>query len=54
MRIPPGFNTVSPYFFVNDTEGFVAFLIDRLGGVRDRWGNLWWISQRLIDGRYTP
>jgi PhnB protein len=25
---------------------------DRQGGVRDAWGNLWWISERLIDGPY--
>lgn len=26
---------------------------DRQGGVRDAWGNLWWISQRLVDAGYT-
>jgi len=26
---------------------------DRQGGVRDPAGNLWWISQRLVDGPYT-
>lgn len=128
MRIPPGFNTVTPYFFVDDAAGFLDFLVhglggieigrhmngdrianaqvrlgtstvmvseasasfpsmpasyylyvgsageamakaiaagatqvmevadmpygDRQGGVRDAWGNLWWISQRLIDGPY--
>ncbi|MBX9900870.1 MAG: VOC family protein, partial [Burkholderiaceae bacterium] len=25
---------------------------DRQGGVRDAWGNIWWISQRLITGAY--
>lgn len=25
---------------------------DRQGGVRDRWGNIWWISQRLVEGPY--
>lgn len=25
---------------------------DRQGGVRDPCGNLWWISQRLVDGPY--
>lgn len=128
MRIPPGFNTVTPYFFVDDAARFLDFLAqglggieigrhmngdrianaqvrigtstvmvseastafpamaasyylyvgsadeamntaiaagattvmnvadmpygDRQGGVRDAWGNLWWISQRLIDGPY--
>ena len=128
MRIPPGFNTVTPYFFVEDASGFLDFLVrglggeevlrhldgerianaqvrlgtstvmvsessarfpampasyylyvadaddamsraiaagaesimpvadmpygDRQGGVRDAWGNLWWISQRLVDGPY--
>ncbi len=130
MFVPPGFNTVSPYFFVDDAEAFIAFLVDglggvetlrsmrtdgcvanvqvrigtstvmvsesspafaamassfylyvddadasmtravaagadvvmtvddmpygdRQGGVRDRHGNLWWISQRLADGPYA-
>ena len=26
---------------------------DRQGGVRDAWGNLWWISQRLVAGGYS-
>ena len=25
---------------------------DRQGGVRDAWGNIWWISQRLAEGPY--
>ncbi len=25
---------------------------DRQGGVRDAHGNLWWISQRLVEGAY--
>lgn len=25
---------------------------DRQGGVRDPCGNIWWISQRLVDGPY--
>ncbi len=33
MYIPPGFSTVTPYFFVTNAEGFVAFLIAGLGGV---------------------
>jgi PhnB protein len=131
MHIPPGFNTVTPYFFVQDAEAFVSFLVnglagtetcrtmrpdglianvqvrlgtstvmvseaterykpmanayylyvddaddstrralehgatlemevgdmpygDRQGGVRDKHGNLWWISQRLVHEPYTP
>ena len=27
---------------------------DRQGGVRDKHGNLWWISQRLVHEPYTP
>ncbi len=27
---------------------------DRQGGVRDGHGNIWWISQRLVDGPYEP
>ncbi len=25
---------------------------DRQGGIRDQFGNLWWLSERLIDGPY--
>jgi len=33
VYIPPGFNTVTPYFFVSDAESFTRFLIDGLAGV---------------------
>jgi PhnB protein len=32
VYIPPGYNTVTPYFFVDGAEAFIAFLIDGLGG----------------------
>jgi PhnB protein len=32
MPVPPGFCTVTPYFFVRDAEIFVEFLVDGLGG----------------------
>lgn len=125
----PGFHSVTPYFFVDNAAGFVAFLVaglggellgttlrpdglianarvrlgdgavmvseanadfpamagsyylyvanadaamaqaivagasqimavddmpydDRQGGVRDPWGQIWWLSQRLVDGPY--
>lgn len=127
-RIPPGFGTVTPYFFVQGAARFLDFLVaglggheidrhmigerianaqvrlgtstvmvseasaaypampasyylyvddadaamvraiaagaemimdvadkpyqDRQGGVRDPFGNLWWLSQRLVDGPY--
>jgi len=131
MYIPPGFNTVTPYCFVNDAESFIAFLVqglggeetcrtmrsdgrirnaqirlgtstvmvseaterypamaaafylyvsdadaamaralecgaslemavddmpygDRQGGVRDKQGNIWWISQRTVEAPYLP
>lgn len=131
MYIPPGFNTVTPYFFVDHAEAFVGFLVqglggvetcrtlrpdgavanvqvqlgtatvmvseasaqypamaasyylyvadadasmqraldhgatlempvgdmpygDRQGGVKDRHGNLWWISQRTVHAPYSP
>lgn len=131
MYIPPGFNTVTPYFFVEDADRFVTFLVqglggietcrtlrpdgtiqnvivqlgtsavmvseaagkyspmpaayylyvedadasmrraldhgatlemavadmpygDRQGGVRDAHGNIWWISQRLVQAPYLP
>jgi PhnB protein len=37
MRIPPGFNTVAPYFFVNGAERFLAFLVNGLGGTEILW-----------------
>jgi PhnB protein len=33
MYIPPGFNTVTPYYFVENAESFVSFLVNGLGGV---------------------
>lgn len=33
MYIPPGFNTVTPYFFVANAEAFVLFLVQGLGGI---------------------
>ena len=131
MYIPPGFSTVTPYYFVKDAESFVTFLTcglggqetcrtirndgqiqnvqvkvgtstvmvseatdrypamaaafylyvgdadaamkraiesgaslemevgdmpygDRQGGVRDKHGNIWWISQRTVQEPYTP
>ena len=131
MYIPPSFGTVTPYFFVEASDGFASFLVkafggtevlrttrpdgrianvqvrigtstlmaseaggayppmpsacylyvedadasmrralaagatlemavadmpygDRQGGVRDAWGNLWWISQRLVSAPYGP
>lgn len=32
MYIPPGFNTITPYFFVAGAESFVGFLVAGLGG----------------------
>jgi PhnB protein len=131
MYTPPGFNTITPYFFVNDAESFVKFLIngldgkescrtmrdngtiqnvqvqigqstvmvseaterypamssafylyvedahlamkraidhgailemsvadmpygDRQGGVKDQHGNIWWLSQRIVEEPYVP
>jgi PhnB protein len=131
MYIPPGFNTVTPYFFVERAEEFIAFLVaglggeevcrtlrpdgkvanvqvrlgtstvmvseatakykamagayylyaedahaavaqalkqgavlemsvgdmpygDRQGGVKDPHGNIWWISQRIVNEPYSP
>lgn len=30
--LPPGFNSVTPYFFVADADSFVRFLMQGLGG----------------------
>lgn len=35
MYIPPGFNTITPYFFVTDADRFVRFLVEGFGGVED-------------------
>ena len=32
MYLPPDFGAVTPYFFMNDAEDFVAFLVEGLGG----------------------
>lgn len=32
MRVPPGFNTVTPYFFVDGAADFLGFLVSGLGG----------------------
>jgi PhnB protein len=32
VYVPPGFGTVTPYFFVRDAEAFVRFLVTGLGG----------------------
>jgi len=41
--LPPGFNTVTPYFFVSDAPAFIAFLTDGLDGVE--------IGRHMRDGR---
>jgi PhnB protein len=33
MYMPPGFATVTPYFFVSDAEHFVEFLVNAFGGI---------------------
>lgn len=33
MHLPPGFNTVTPYFFVDRAADFLHFLVAGLGGV---------------------
>jgi PhnB protein len=58
----------SYYLYVDDADAAMARAIaagaekvmdvadkpyqDRQGGVRDPFGNLWWLSQRLVDGPY--
>lgn len=32
MLIPPGFNSVTPYFFVERADDFIRFLVQGLGG----------------------
>ncbi|NMM29045.1 MAG: VOC family protein [Glaciimonas sp.] len=128
MHIPPGFSSITAYFFVEEADDFIKFLVnglggvevlrhmdgtrvanaqvkingstvmvseatlafpampsshylyvsnadaamdkaisagaekimdvsvmpyqDRQGGVKDKHGNIWWLSQRLVDGPY--
>ncbi|WP_085318418.1 VOC family protein [Derxia lacustris] len=58
------------YLYVDDADAAMARAIahgavevmavgdmpygDRQGGVRDAWGNIWWISRRLVAEPYTP
>lgn len=41
MFIPPGFNTVTPYFFVERAADFLDFLVEGLGGQE---------TERKMDG----
>lgn len=59
----------SYYLYVDDADGAVQRALnaggtlimpvgdmpygDRQGGVRDAFGNIWWISQRLEEGDYS-
>jgi PhnB protein len=43
MHLPPGFNTVTPYFFVSDAPAFITFLVEGLGGVE--------LGRHVQDGR---
>ena len=59
----------SYYLFVEDADATMANAIangavaemevadmsygDRQGGVKDTHGNIWWISQRIVQGPYT-
>ena len=43
MNLPPGFNTVTPYFFVSDAPAFITFLVEGLGGVE--------VDRHVRDGR---
>jgi PhnB protein len=43
MHLPPGFNTVTPYFFVSDAPAFITFLVEGLGGVE--------LGRHVHDGR---
>lgn len=57
MYIPPGFNTTSQALRHGATlEMPVANMPcgDRQGGVRDSHGNIWWISQRLVEEPCSP
>ncbi len=33
MYIPPGFHTITPYFFVKNADRFVEFLVAAFGGI---------------------
>ena len=43
MILPPGFNTVAPYFVVSDAPAFITFLTEAFGGVE--------LGRHVSDGR---
>ncbi len=49
MRIPPGFNTLTPYFIVNNAIQFLEFLVQGLGG--DEVGNRHMRGDQLANGQ---
>ena len=67
-RFPP--SRASFYFYVEDADAAMARAMehgaspvmkvgdmpygDRQGGVADPAGNIWWISQRLVQEPYSP
>ncbi len=67
-RFPP--SQASFYLYVDDAETAMARALgagasllmkvadmpydDRQGGVADPCGNIWWISQRLVEEPYSP
>ena len=54
MNIPEGFSTLTPCIFTK-LEMQVADVPygDCQTGVLDPFGNIWWISQRLLDAPYS-
>lgn len=45
MLIPPGFNTVTPRFSLNDEPALLTFLVEALGGTE--------IGRHVHDGRFA-
>lgn len=53
MNLPDGFGQVAPYLFVEGANDDLDYLAeDRQSGVRDAKGNIWWLSQCLVEGPY--
>ena len=58
MYIPPGFGTVTPYFFANRAETLVEFLVQAFGGeevLRSKMGSIaicvgWLLPEGSVPG----
>jgi len=50
MYIPEGFSTVTPYFFVSESERLIEFLKDALGGTAVPLTRYPMLAERCVAG----